>query len=440
MQIVLLAGGSGKRLWPLSNSVRSKQFLNAGNVSDEGNGMMVSAVFQQVRKVCSDSNILIATNEKSVAMLETITGNVDFCVEPESKDTFPAVCLALAYLRDKRRVAENEVVVLCPVDVDAELSFFETFLELEKLVKQGAHLALIAVKPDHPSDQFAYVLPKDEDRQSICCWYREKPNAWDAEEYIQQGACWSGGVYAFELGYMFQRVKQIAEFENYFDLYNKFKMMEPRSFACTIAEKEQRVWLIRYCGRWKDKGNWYTFSQVGELQETEYSIVSENGKNVRIINELRMPILCMGCDNILIAASAGGILVSDLGKCTDIKPYVETLAEKARFAERTWGCFSILDIQKDSLTIKIILLKGHQMNYHSHAHRKEIWTVISGEGIAIIDEKRTNVGTGSIIELPVGCRHTVYAITDLHIVEVQLGSDISSEDKKIFSSECMKLI
>ncbi|MCM1118661.1 MAG: sugar phosphate nucleotidyltransferase [bacterium] len=432
MQIVLLAGGSGKRLWPLSNSLRSKQFLYTGYSSGGNSGTMISRVFQQVKKACPDSGILIATNEKSVAMLETIVEDTDFCIEPEQKDTFPAICLALAYLKEKKKVAESEVVVLCPVDVDAELRFFETFRELERLIRDGAHLALIAVQPDHPSNQFAYMLPEDKSRCSPCYWYREKPEIKDAEEYIEQGALWSGGVYAFELGYMLHRVKQIAKFEDYCDLYRNYHVMEKRSFACTVAEKEQNVWLIRYNGQWADRGNWFTFSEAGGWESSEYNIVSENSKNVRVINELNMPILCMGCDNIVIAASAGGILVSDLKKCTDIKPYVDTLTEKVMFAERTWGNFLILDVQKNSLTIKITLRKGHRMNYHSHDHRSEIWTIVSGKGTTIVDGESREVTVGDVIKLPIGCKHTVYATTDLHLVEVQLGEDISSADKKIF--------
>ncbi|MCI9321748.1 MAG: cupin domain-containing protein [Lachnospiraceae bacterium] len=432
MQIVLLAGGSGKRLWPLSNSLRSKQFLNVDHFSDENSGTMVSMVFGQVKRACPDSDILITTNEKSIAMLETIAEGGDFCIEPEQKDTFPAVCLALAYLSDKRKVDENEVVVLCPIDVDAELFFFETFKELEQLVRSGARLALIAIKPEYPSDQFAYILPEKKDRLSPCCWYREKPEIEDAEEYIKQGAFWSGGVYAFELGYMLRRVKQIAGFENYCDLYHKYGMMDKRSFACTVAEKEQNVWMIRYKGQWADRGNWLTFSSAKKQEDSEYNIVSDNSNNVRVVNELNMPVLCVGCNNIIVAASAGGILVSDLNTSTEIKPYVNTLIEKVMFAERTWGNFLILDVQKDSLTIKITLLKGRRMNYHSHERRKEIWTIISGRGTVIIDGESREVAAGEIINLPVGCKHTVCAATDLHIVEVQLGNDISSKDKRIF--------
>jgi len=436
MQIVLLAGGSGKRLWPLSNAVRSKQFLKAHDTLLEDNGTMVSHVFQQVKKACPDSNILIATNGKCIAMLKTMVGtDVDFCIEPEQKDTFPAVCLALAYLHDKKKIVDDEVVVLCPVDADADLSFYKTFKRLEELVKKGAHLALIAVEPDHPSTQFAYVLPKREGRIAPCSWYKEKPDYEEAEKYIEQGAFWSGGVYAFEMGYMFQRVKEIAQFKNYYDLYDIYKLLDKRSFARTVAEKEENVWLVRYDGQWADMGNWLTFSVTRQQKDSEYSIISENSKNVRIINELHIPIVCVGCNNMVIAASAGGLLVSSMERCADIKPYVDSLMEQVMFAERTWGNFLILDIQRESLTVKITLLKGHRLNYHSHARRNEIWTIIDGIGRVTIDDKSREVRAGEVVRLPIGCKHTVYAITDLHIVEVQLGQDISSEDKRIFSKE-----
>ena len=101
----------------------------------------------------------------------------------------------------------------------------------------------------------------------------------------------------------------------------------------------------------------------------------------------------------------------------------------SRFEEKAWGSFTILDIQPESLTIKIILRPGNQLKYHSHEHRDEVWTVLSGTGYAIVDDVRREIKAGDVIALPVGCRHTIHATTELQVIEVQTGAILDADDK-----------
>ena len=132
----------------------------------------------------------------------------------------------------------------------------------------------------------------------------------------------------------------------------------------------------------------------------------------------------------VVAASPEGILVSDKEQSSYIKPYVSSFTQQVMFAEKSWGSFRIMDVEKESLTIKVTLNPGHKMNYHSHEFRDEVWTVIYGEGRAVIDGEERRVKAGDVLRMPAGCRHMLLADTELQVIEVQLGKDISVQDKK----------
>ena len=159
------------------------------------------------------------------------------------------------------------------------------------------------------------------------------------------------------------------------------------------------------------------------------AVLNETCENTHVVNELNVPILCMGCKNLVVAASSDGILVSDKEQSSYIKPFVEQMEQQIMYAEKSWGSFTVLDVQEESLTIKIVLLPGHGLHYHSHDLRDEVWTVMSGTGRAVIDGAERTVKPGDVISMPAGCRHTVFADSELKLIEVQLGKDITVEDK-----------
>ncbi|HJB05375.1 MAG TPA: phosphomannose isomerase type II C-terminal cupin domain, partial [Candidatus Merdibacter merdigallinarum] len=118
-----------------------------------------------------------------------------------------------------------------------------------------------------------------------------------------------------------------------------------------------------------------------------------------------------------------------------IKPFVNTLTHRVMFAEKSWGSFRVLDVEEGSMTIKVTLMPGHRMNYHSHQHRDEVWTVIVGEGRTIVDGMEQKVKVGDVVTMSAGCRHTVIADTELQLIEVQLGKEISVHDKQKYELE-----
>ena len=199
-----------------------------------------------------------------------------------------------------------------------------------------------------------------------------------------------------------------------------------------MVEQEPHIRVMRFCGSWKDIGTWNTLSEAMQDHVIGNVMLNETCENVHVINELDMPVLCMGLKNVVVSASPEGILVSDKEQSSYIKPFVDRIHQEIMFAEKSWGYYRVLDEEENSMTIKVTLKPGHKMNYHSHTYRREIWTVLSGEGRAIIDGEVREVRAGNVLHMPAGCKHTVIADTELKIIEEQLGRDINARDKAIF--------
>ena len=431
MQIILLSGGSGKRLWPLSNDVRSKQFIKMLKNRNGEAESMVMRVYRQIREVVPGANVTIATGKKQVSAIKNQLGDtVNICVEPGRRDTFPAISLTAAYLKDVLGVGEEEPVVICPVDPYVEHQYFQAVNKLGELAAKGAaDLLLMGMEPTYPSEKYGYIIPEDSESVSGVQSFQEKPDLETAKRYLCQGALWNGGVFGCKLGYLLKKAHEQIEFAGYQDLYNTYAEVKKISFDYAVVEQEKNIKVLRYGGSWKDLGTWNTFTEVMEDVTLGKVTLNETCENTNVVNELNIPILCMGCKSMVIAASGDGILISDKGQSSYIKPFVDRIEQQIMYAEKSWGSFTVLDVQEESLVIRIVLLPGHGLHYHSHEHRDEVWTVMSGEGRVILDGEERRVGPGDVVSMPAGCRHTVFADTELKINEVQLGRDITVEDK-----------
>lgn len=182
-------------------------------------------------------------------------------------------------------------------------------------------------------------------------------------------------------------------------------------------------------------GTWNTLTEAMEDPSIGKAILDDTCHNVHVLNELDVPVLCMGLKDVVVSASPEGILVSDKDQSSYIKPFVDAINQQIMFAEKSWGSFRVLDVEDESLTIKVTLNPGHRMNYHSHSRRDEVWTVVSGRGCAIVDDEKRAVKAGDVIVMKAGCRHTILAESELKLIEVQLGREISVHDKQKFPLE-----
>ena len=437
MNIVLLSGGSGKRLWPLSNDVRSKQFIKIFRTEDGNYESMVQRVCRQIRKADPSASVTIATSKTQVSSIHNQLGEgVDISVEPCCRDTFPAIALAASYLADVKGIDPREVVVVCPVDPYVEDDYFEALKKLEKLAAEGnSNLVLMGIEPTYPSEKYGYIIPESGEKIASVSTFKEKPDARTAAEYIQKGALWNGGVFAFQLQFVLDKAHELMDFTDYHDLFARYDTLRSISFDYAVVEKEEKIRVMRFTGQWKDLGTWNTLTEAMEENSVGDAIMNETCENVHVINELNVPVLAMGLHDVVISASPEGILVSDKEQSSYIKPFVDRLDQQVMFAEKSWGSFRVMDVEEESLTIKVTLKAGHRMNYHSHRNRDEVWVVTSGAGRTIVDGMEQEVKAGDVITMQAGCRHTIIAESELKLVEVQLGREISVHDKQKYELE-----
>ena len=436
MNILLLSGGSGKRLWPLSNEVRSKQFIKLFKTDDGIYESMVQRIYRQIRQIDGNANITIATSETQVSILQNqLEKRVNICVEPARRDTFPAIVLAAAYLHDIQKIGIEEIIIVCPVDPYANEEYFKALKDMEALAdKRDTNLTLMGVNPTYPSEKYGYIIPEDpEAEKSLVKAFKEKPDLETANEYIQQGALWNGGVFACQLKYLLDKADEYIGLHRYEDLFANYERLKKISFDYAVVEKEPSIQVMRFSGPWKDLGTWNTLTEEMSEAVLGKAVLNESCDNLSVINELNIPVLCMGLRDVIIAASGEGILVTTREQSSYIKPFVDKFDQKVMFAEKSWGSFQIIDVDEESLTIKVTLNPGHSMNYHSHELRDEVWTVTKGKGTVVIDGACKDFYPGNVISMPAGCKHTIIAKTSVQLIEVQMGKELNVEDKKTYN-------
>lgn len=414
MQIILLSGGSGKRLWPLSNDVRSKQFLQLFRSQNGTCESMLQRMYRQICSVAPDAGVTIATGEAQVPLIREQLGAdaVGISLEPCRRDTFPAIALASAYLHDRQGVPEDEVVVVCPVDPYVDIEYFKALRKLGGIAAQegASNLVLMGIEPASPSEKYGYIIPETGEEVSRVRTFKEKPSAALAEQYIAQGALWNGGIFAYRLGYVLRRAHELMSFEDYDDLFGKYATLTKISFDYAVVEHESDISVMRFDGRWMDIGTWDSLTDAIASAETETggedvskaetggasiasagaeageaagagmravseavagaaqvsstgaekasetgagdssangsavakapvviddangpvvakaaAVLGDGCKGVSVVSELDIPILCMGLEDVIVAASPDGILITTRSRSGGIKPYVEQL-------------------------------------------------------------------------------------------------------------------
>lgn len=437
MNIILLSGGSGKRLWPLSNEVRSKQFVKLFKNDDDEYESMLQRVYRQITAVDPEARVTIATGKLQVSAIKNqLREKVSICVEPCRRDTFPAIVLAAAYLKYELGASEDEAIVVCPVDPYVNNTYYEAVGELQKLAENGnVNLTLMGIEPTSPSEKYGYIIPETGEYISRVSEFKEKPDAETAKKYLGQHALWNAGIFAFKLSYLLDKAHSMIEFDDYWDLFNKYSTLKKISFDYAVVEKETSIQVLRYSGDWKDVGTWNMMSEVMANTMKGRVMLDDFCENTSAVNELNIPILCMGCKEMVVVASRDGILISDKERSDYMKSYVEKIETEVRFAEKSWGTYTVIDVQPGFMTVKISMRIGEHFTYHRHNYRKEVWTVVSGKGKVIIDGIEQVLSTGDAIVIPVGCKHMIKALTDLDLIEVQLGDEISVNDKVKFPME-----
>lgn len=442
MQIILLSGGSGTRLWPLSNDARSKQFLRLLDVEGtDKRESMVQRVMRQINESDIDAEVTVATSaSQKDSVIAQLGNSVSIVTEPCRRDTFPAICLACEYLAKEKHCKADEVVVVMPCDPYTEIGYFECIKRMAKGVADSvADMIVMGIAPTYPSSKYGYVVPDKTLAEGILSVSRftEKPDVPTAEKLIEQGAQWNGGVFAFKLGYLTSISEKYVKGDSFKEIYERYNELPKISFDYEVAEKADNVGMVEYHGQWKDLGTWNTLTD--ELKNNEYGnvITDGTGDNTHVFNELSIPLLCLGTKDLVVAASPDGIIVTEKGKSENIKEYAQKLKHRPMYEERRWGTYKVIDYIEFpdgycALTKQLTLNPGCAISYQRHNYRDEVWTFIDGEGEIVINGNCNKVSRGQTIVIPKGSLHALRATSALTFIEVQSGSNLIEEDIERF--------
>jgi len=436
MELILLSGGSGKRLWPLSNDSRSKQFLkvldNNGKLES-----MVQRVWGQLETLHLIESTVIATSKSQVDMIRGQLGNqVPLIIEPERRDTFPAIALAATYLYSIKGSSLNEVVGVLPVDPYVDVSFFERIKDLESALNTSdADLALMGVNPTYPSEKYGYIVPIQNSNNDYIhvSHFKEKPSETEARDLMEQDALWNCGVFAFKLKYIISLLEAKGLPIQYEELANQYRNLEKISFDYAVVEKAEKIVALPYSGGWKDLGTWNTLTEEMGTNQIGKGTISEDSTNTHLINELDIPVIVLGIKDAVVAVSPDGILVSDKVASPKIKDVLKGFEQRPMYEERRWGWYRVLDHTKfeegnEVLTKRIGVKAGKNLSYQKHYARSEVWTIIKGVGEFALNDEIRVVKPGDVLIIPVEAKHGIKATTDLEFVEVQTGSQLIEED------------
>lgn len=439
MQIILLSGGSGTRLWPLSNDARSKQFLKLLPVEgSDAKESMAQRVLRQIRACNLNATVTVATSvSQQDSIISQLGTDVSIVTEPSRRDTFPAICLACEYLLKEKGCPLDETIIVMPCDAYTELGYFKTIQRMAHCVDANtAKLVLMGIKPSYPSSKYGYVVTGhsiEHEKAFEVEHFTEKPTEEIAEELISKGALWNGGVFAFRLGYMTEIAERYVNFPTFEEIRNHYNDFKKISFDYEVAEKEKSIVVIPFEGKWEDLGTWNTLTN--ELQQLQYgNVTTDNtGKNTHVINELDIPVMCMGTENLIVAASPDGILVAEKRLSENIKAFADKLKRRPMYEERRWGKYKVIDFVEYSdgycvLTKHLTLNPDCSISYQEHACRDEVWIFIDGEGEIVLDGKRRIIKRGETVHIPKGMKHALRSITSLSFIEIQSGSNLTESD------------
>lgn len=443
MNIILLSGGSGKRLWPLSNSARSKQFLRLLKSPTGQLESMLQRIVRQIDEAHLSDCVTIATNaSQKDSILNQLGERVQVVLEPERRDTFPAIVLSSMYLLFERHCSPEEIVVVMPCDPYTEIGYFETIGRMVQVVeKNEADMALMGVCPTEPSSKFGYIVPCTESSEIEKDVYKvarftEKPTPDVAKELLKQGAFWNGGVFAFRLGYLEKIVKKYLSVSTFQELSNRYTELPKISFDYEVVEKAESIAVIPFQGKWKDLGTWDVLCQ--ELSEKSLGLVKmQDCLNTHVVNELEQPIVCVGTSDLIVAATPDGILVADKQNTGNLKNVVADLSNRPMFEERRWGSYLVLHQEElpdgcQILTKYLRIHSGKNISYQIHLQRTETWNIVDGDALIVIEDEVRKVHRGDVIFIPAAQKHAIYALSNLIVLELQTGTDLTDDTMQRF--------
>jgi len=330
LKIILLSGGAGKRLWPLSSEILPKQFMKVMNNKMEPPISMLQKTWRILAEKYGAEDLFVAGNCNHESILrEQLGPDAQLILEPEKRDTFAAISLAASFLATAKGISAEETVIVLPVDAYTDPSFYECLNEMDRLIQQDfASIALIGVVPKYPAEKFGYMVPKPHEDQSSCHYVQgffEKPDMQTAQEMIDRGALWNGGVFAFRRAYLQEVVTRHNFPWDYHELFAQYDAIPRISFDYMVVEPEKSIAYVPFEGVWTDLGTWSEMVRVlGDNNGTNV-IMDGNCQDTHVINQLGVPIIIAGIPQAIIVAGSEGILICNQNNAHQIKQLVDRI-------------------------------------------------------------------------------------------------------------------
>ena len=447
---IILAGGSGSRLWPLSSELYPKQLLNI--ISDK---ILLQSTFERLAFCMPETNILSITNTKhssNVKMqIQDLTENPLVLSEPVAKNTAPAIALATKYIMQKTN--DDPVILVVPSDhlIKNNEKFLATVKKGEKLAQEG-YIVTFGIKPDYPETGYGYInVLKPLDLGYKVKEFVEKPDLQTAEKYLEAGTYfWNSGIFMFKASVMMEEIKKYApeidkisnnvDFSKSKDIpFIEFDKMPSISIDYAIMEKSDRIALLTLESDWNDLGSWKSIYDVSNKDENNNvfvgHVIDKESKNSFVYASSKL-VTTIGLEDTVIIETEDAILACKKDKTQDVKHIYETLKKQNddthlvhKTVYRPWGFYTVI-AQGNGFQSKILHVNpGQKLSIQSHNHRSEHWVVLNGTAKVILEGKELILSPGHSVDIPVKAIHSLQNPykEDVEVIEVQKG-DILLED------------
>ena len=446
---IILAGGSGSRLWPLSRELYPKQLLNLN--SDKS---LLQSTFERL-KTCT-SNILSITNTKHASnvrmQLSELTEKPLVLSEPVAKNTAPAIVLATKFVMQSTN--SDPIIIVVPSDhlIENNDKFISTVKKGEKLAEQG-YIVTFGIQPSYPETGYGYINTSEKLLDGFKVKeFVEKPNLETAKNYLKAGTYfWNSGIFMFKASTLFsetiKNAPEIAKISENFDFSNsseipfiEFDKMPSISIDYAIMEKSDKIALVKLESDWNDLGSWQSIYDVSP-KDTNGNVfvghvIDEDSKNSFVYSSSKL-VATIGLEDTVIVETEDAILACKKDKTQDVKHIYETLKKQNdnthlvhKTVYRPWGFYTVI-AQGNGFMTKIIHVNPKQkLSVQSHNFRSEHWVVLSGTAKVILENKDFILSPGHSVDIPLKAIHSLQNPydTDLEIIEVQKGSPLIEED------------